>query len=607
MATMIPSVVDESTHSKGERRVFDLLRLDPDTAGWVVLHALGLAERGPGLPFGEIDFVVIVPGLGIVCLEVKGGRIRCVDGVWIAREGEALRRGPLMQARASAFALKKAIERHLAKDMPEARCLVAYGVAFPDVECPPVTPEFDREEAIDREDLRQPISRSIKRVLKHQLRHLVGRAPSTEALARIRAFLRPNFDLVVKRSHHIGRAEESVLTLTEEQYRRLDELGDNPRCLFEGAAGTGKTLLAAERARRAAATGRRTLLLCYNRLLGRWLAADSPAAARDGLVVGSFHGLLYDLVSRSSLASELQGRERNEAFFEDVLPLAGELAIEELGERFDHLIVDEAQDLVHPRSLDVLDRWLAGGLAGGDWVLFGDFTRQALFGQAGEGLRELSRRSPHFARARLTQNCRNTQRIAVEMAILSGFPDLPFTLTKVEGLPVEYHFWKRPADQLAQVERSLTLLMEGGVREADIILLGTRRLQNSCLTNLKEIAGRPIFDLGRIGQVRARPQQSIAFSTVQAFKGMEAPAVLFLDVDAVEPEHELALLYVGMSRARSSLALFVSEKARAAVEARRRGGLAKAAALAGGAGRETLTRSAAGDQDRTTPASRSAQ
>jgi len=47
---------------------------------WTVLHTLGIARRATG-PYGEIDFVVIIPGEGVICLEVKGGRLSCEAGV----------------------------------------------------------------------------------------------------------------------------------------------------------------------------------------------------------------------------------------------------------------------------------------------------------------------------------------------------------------------------------------------------------------------------------------------------------------------------------------------------------------------------------------------
>jgi len=53
----------------------------------------------------------------------------------------------------------------------------------------------------------------------------------------------------------------------------LDNLAAHNRAAIEGAAGTGKTVLAMEKARRLATTGRRVLLLCFNSPLAQDLAA----------------------------------------------------------------------------------------------------------------------------------------------------------------------------------------------------------------------------------------------------------------------------------------------------------------------------------------------
>ena len=71
MARMIPAQIDERTVSNAERRIFSLLERDAGTKEWTVLHSLNLARRPSG-PYGEIDFVAIIPTEGIVCLEVKG-------------------------------------------------------------------------------------------------------------------------------------------------------------------------------------------------------------------------------------------------------------------------------------------------------------------------------------------------------------------------------------------------------------------------------------------------------------------------------------------------------------------------------------------------------
>ena len=106
----------------------------------------------------------------------------------------------------------------------------------------------------------------------------------------------------------IGRTEKTIVHLTEEQYARLDELEENPRCLFEGAAGTGKTLLALEYARRADRGGSKVVLVCFNRLLGEWFrnqTEDSDIAA------GTWHAVARRLILSSGVASEFVGQERS--------------------------------------------------------------------------------------------------------------------------------------------------------------------------------------------------------------------------------------------------------------------------------------------------------
>ena len=77
MPAMIPDIVDPRAPTS-ERRVFDLLRCISDAERWTVLHSLGLSNSYSG-EYGEIDFVVIIPDCGIVCLEVKGGGVSCSE------------------------------------------------------------------------------------------------------------------------------------------------------------------------------------------------------------------------------------------------------------------------------------------------------------------------------------------------------------------------------------------------------------------------------------------------------------------------------------------------------------------------------------------------
>jgi hypothetical protein len=576
MARMIPARIDDVDVSAGERRVFGLLANDPNTKEWTALHSLGLARRTKG-PYGEIDFAVIIPGEGLLCLEVKGGRVSCEAGLWrtMDRHGNiaVLTKSPFQQVRDSMFSLRKAIARRFGEDAPETRCPIGCGVVLPDVICPPVTPEFERQDVIDFDDLRGPISRPLMRLAHRRLRDFQPRSgerlPTTAQARSIANFLRPDFELIVAKGVSIGHSEARLLRLTEEQYARLDELEANPRCLFEGAAGTGKTLLALEYARRASSDGAKVGLVCFNRLLGEWLQEQT----RDTqITAGTWHGIARRLILGSSAADEFIDKERHALNSSDVRTLFGELypfyaaiALEEEGAPFDVLVVDEAQDLCSAPILDALNLAIPGGLAGGRWAVFGDFTRQALYGSGDDPLAVLTRYCEHFARAKLTLNCRNTRRIAEETALIAGFEKLPFRLSDETGLPVEHRYWKTRADLAGLVTDIVSHLVKERTTIDDIVILSPRRLENSSLAGAKTISSFPLVDISR-GATGV--QSAIKFSTVHSFKGLESPVVIVVDIEEVDTDEPQSLLYVAMSRARSLLVLMISEAARRSVEHR---------------------------------------
>ena len=583
MAKMIPAQIDDDVVSSAERRVFHLLAADPDTNGWTVLHSLGLARRTTG-PYGEIDFVVIIPQEGILCLEIKGGRVSCENGMWrtMDRYGNiaVLRKSPFMQARDSMFALRRKIVDHFGQGSPESHCPITCAVLFPDVACPPVTPEFERLDVIDAHDLRRPISVSINGIVRNRLREFQPRSgeqyPTPSQLRSILAYLRPDFDLVVAKSVSLARTEARLMSLTEEQYARLDELEENPRCLFEGAAGTGKTLLALEYAKRANNTGAKVLLVCFNRLLGDWLKLQTEGT---GITAGTWHETLKDIIASSSVGKAFSEHERaalnNEnpvALFEELYPFYGEIALEELDTPFDVLVMDEAQDLFDQATFDLMNRTVRGGLAGGAWGIFGDFTRQALYDNASGSIADLSEYSRHYVRAKLTLNCRNTRRIAEETAIIGGFSRPPYKLGNEAGMPVEHRYWRTSCGLVKTLTETIHRLTNDRVPVDDMMILSPRRLENSALANVDQICEAPLFDCSR---TLAPPQRCIRFSTIHSFKGLESQVVIMVDIEEVDDDRSQSLLYVGMSRARSLLILMIHERARSSIDTRIRAALEK--------------------------------
>jgi hypothetical protein len=578
MARMIPPRY-EGTASTAEKRVFHLLEGDPATSEWFVLHSLGLSKRGSG-PYGEIDFVVLVPLGGVVCLEVKGGRVSCKDGVWqtIDRFGamSELKKSPFMQAREGMFGLLHAVQERFGSGSDASRCLFAYAVVFPDVDCPPQTPEFETWEAIDHNTLKTPISKLILNVLSGQRKKLGGFYPSANAgsaIRDVRQFLRPDFDRIIARSTVVSESESSLISLTEDQYEVLDMISDNPRCLIEGAAGTGKTVLALEYSRRQAAAGQKVLLLCFNRLLGEWLESCGSSLRVSGLAASSYFRFLRKLILDSAWGKEYELAEQTtsqDELFSGLLPLYGQLAAEGLDSQFDIVVLDEAQDLLSSPALDVLGAMLKGGIAGGRWYIFGDFTRQCLYGNTSREvrLRALTSTCANFSHTKLHTNCRNTRRIGEETALLSGFSSPPYKLGQVDGLPVDYRYWKNPQQQLEKLTEVIRGLLAEGMSPHDVVLLSGRKFSDSVASRL----ACQTQTHGTVSAVEIRGGVSplakgsrVGFATIQSFKGMETPAAIVCDIQHVDTDEPQALLYTGMSRARSLLILMVHESVRTGI------------------------------------------
>lgn len=213
MAKMIPPYCDDGA-PRSEKRVFQQLKEDGGTRDWTVFHSLGLARRPSG-PYGEIDFVVIIPREGIVCLEVKGGGVSCRDGVWRTMDGRGqvheLLKSPFRQVQDAMHGLRRRIGERFGRHSLESRCPAGCAVVLPDVRELPPTPEFERSDVIYSQDL-QPISASIRRLVRKRLRQHqpsgAPRYPEPQQHKSITRFLRPDFDQVVATVVRIERAEE---------------------------------------------------------------------------------------------------------------------------------------------------------------------------------------------------------------------------------------------------------------------------------------------------------------------------------------------------------------------------------------------------------------
>jgi len=546
---MIPSVFDEATPSPGERRLFERLQRDPGTEEWTVLHSLNLANH-PSQVCGEVDFVVVVPGLGVLCLEVKAHKrvARDAGGNWLLGSRAPTSHSPFKQADGQMRSVMSFLRRaHRGLEQVPVLCAVWFTNCRAQL---PSSVEWHDWQVLDQDDLQRSVAVTLTEAMAKGRSHLAEKTqkslhagPDANTCERIVRLLRPEFELAVSLELTRHQRAQHVRRFTEEQYDALDTMDRSPRVVFTGPAGTGKTFLALEAAKRASQAGQSVLLVCYNRLLSVWLRS----VVLEGVRVATLHKLMCQT------AGVTPPPDAPQEWWSSELPeLAADALLDSSAPPADVLIVDEVQDLAAPAYLDVLDLSVAGGLSAGRWRMFGDFQRQAIFDRtAGEAA--LTARAADTVHADLGRNCRNTPRVGGMAASLVGLdPGYRGFRRPDDGVNVVFRLYASQADQ----ERLLLTQLRGLDREGfvpeDIVVL------SASATGVAAVARDPALS-SKLCSVGRPDEGLVRFGTVHAFKGLDAPAVIVTDVEEINARTAKDLLYIAMTRSTGPLCLLVRQ------------------------------------------------
>ena len=557
MAIMIPSVISPEVKSNAERKIFEWFQNAPGTDKWIVLHSLGITTHNKVI-YGETDFLVLAPKLGLFALEVKGGRVKRENGIWYFtnRYGNTNSkvRGPFEQAKDGIFSIVEAIKKRTDIDHRHINnILFGYGVMFPDIEFTSAGVEEEQWQVFDSRDgssVRQFIKRLSDGAKTKWEAHYGpvndSKLPDSADVKYIASLLRGDFDCAVSMNAQLRNASEALIALTKEQYRCLDQLDDNPRCLIQGPAGTGKTLLAIEEAKKSAARGEKVALLCYNANLADWLKqyfSDMPETLRP-VFVGTLHKYMTQIAKSANLLPPHPcDQEKIQQYYQADLPEAATLALLETGELVDKLVIDEAQDLIRDSYLEFMNCCLRKGLGRGRWTMFGD-------GISGTKLIEKLDDITSFIRFKLTVNCRNTKPICKEIETVTGFKAPHDLWTKVDGPPVQYLTWSTMEDQCKKLKAVLKQLTDAHIEPERITILSPRKREDSVVSMLD---GYIVKDF------RVPLGMNTTFCTIQAYKGLENSVIILTDIEGFSAEK---LMYVGLSRACTGLYVLESDSAK---------------------------------------------
>ena len=545
--TPLPEAVTRNPGREAERDVYTALQAQLDEGHLVFYGVAWLAKsKGEGARDGEVDFVVAHPQKGILLLEVKGGEV-CRDGAsgrWISIDRSHHEHDiddPYEQVRTSKHALLQKLAEHPA--IGRAWVALGHGVVLPASHDPhrPLTPDGPREITVFHEDMAR-VADCIARMFDYWNGQMGGSLRPTPLLvSTLKDMLAPSFHLRQPLGEVLAEDDRELLRLTEDQFGVLDMLSRQRRVAVSGGAGTGKTVLALEKARRLAAEGCRVLLTCFNKPLAEFLRRSAGHVER--LEIANFHEFCWKMAQDAGLPLPEPNSELPSDFFNTTLPDALFTALDRLPDRrFDAIVVDEGQDFEEnwwpPLELCLADQ------KDGILYVFHDDNQQVY--------RRVSSFPAGLNECVLRDNLRNTRRIhAVTTRFYRGEP---LRAKGPEGREVECIAAETPAAAVREIHRLLhRLVREEGVPERDIaVLYGSS-------VNGPVKRGEKVGTFFTTTDQVAEPQK-VLLDSVKRFKGLERPVVILTGIDHLSPEEENALLYVGLSRARVHLAVVAADR-----------------------------------------------
>lgn len=544
MAIMIPEKpINVPVGSREDEMFIALTGLSDE---YYVFYSFVLISNTEGiLRESETDFVIFHPQKGIICLEAKAGHVFCRQGIWYYNDGQRMKHdGPYEQARMNKWKLKKYFDE---KDMTDVwkRCKTLHAVWFPSVNKSELNgiqfpADGDKSITLTEESL-DNIERDIDRIFALELPSKVETTiTKAEAKRILDNVLCPSFDLVPSMISELSIKQNAFNRLLKEQANILNFLEDQPFAVINGAAGTGKTMIALEKARRHSEAGERVLFLCFNRFLRDYCKTNY---AHSNIVYNTIDGFACSYCSTESADYSLLQEKLETAYYEGSFP-------------FKHVIIDEGQDFGQDRIeeaeiIKLLETIVLSEEIGGSFYLFYDKN------QLVQGHRMPKYIADSDCKLTLYRNCRNTENIAKTSMRPLGITSKPKMFSGcIVGEPPKVFVAETADKHKVYLETALKQLSDKKIKDVVILTCkteGTSALSQFCSDGQYHWNGK-----------------SYRFTTCRKFKGLEADAIVLIDVDKrMLNGDESFNFYVGASRARFFLSVICQMSDEDCVEALR--------------------------------------
>ncbi len=519
--------------------MYKALKLQLDDRYHVFYSSPWLGTRPDGSEVdGEADFLVAHPSRGMLSIEVKGGRVSIdKDSRWTSKDRYGIVRkikNPVEQARRSKYELL-----HKLKESNKWRSRfihASHGVILPDVSRPDraMRPDMPLNIFAFAEDMAFLDAWVSSRLDEEEDGVGTGRVKplDDDGLAALDDLLARPIRLEVKLGANVREDLREIGLKTDEQIWVMRDLEVNKRMAISGAAGTGKTILAQEKALMLAEQDKKTLLLCYNKPLSLHL---KKVVEKHPLITAThFDKLCRDVAEAAGALDEGSGHAKLAEELVDNFAASG-------FEEYDAVIIDEGQDFKDEwlESLEIVVKDTRNGVL---YIFYDD--NQNVTGSSVNYLNALP-----AAGYRLSRNFRNTKTIFKQAS--HYYEGGSVKSMGPEGTPILWHPFADGVNLRTTVsERVGALVSNEGLAVDDITVLFPT------VDMIEELRHKGKICIGRYALSNAEEGRAgkITVDSVRRFKGLESPVILLVLSSKMARQDEL--LYTGITRAQSLLEVF---------------------------------------------------
>lgn len=534
MAIMIPEKPIDIPIGSHEDEMFITLSHLPDE--YYIFHSFVIINNVNGVQYeSETDFIVFNPQKGIICIEAKAGQVKCESGKWMYGSGiEMSHGGPYRKADSDKWKLQKCFQRKGLQNLWD-KCKVLHAVWFPSItraylNMIQMPSDGDKSITLTKESLSN-IKDDMDRIFDIQLpANVETNLNQAEAQKILSMVLCPTFDLVPAVASELALKRSAFNRLLKEQAVLLNFLEEQPCAVVSGVAGTGKTMIAVEKARRHSEIGEKVLFICFNRKLCDFL--------REKYMCENVHYYTIDALACYLCNTRMAdyGQLENtlmEMYYSGVFP-------------YKHVIIDEGQDFGQDRIeessvIQTLESIVLSDEIKGTFYLFYDKN------QLIQGRQIPKYISDSDCKLTLYKNCRNTENIAITSMRPLGKEQKPKMFQGcIKGVSPDVHITNSNEDSLEYLNKVLKKLVDEKYEDIVILTCSTEDeswLSPHCINGCYSFNNR-----------------QIKFTTCRKFKGLEADAIVLIDVtrNTFDAGGNNLVFYVGASRARFRLSIVVN-------------------------------------------------